>query len=37
MEKVELPIYWRGEEVRRFYIYRLKNLKKVEEEMPGSS
>ena len=29
-------LYWRGEEVRRFYIYRLKNLKKVEEEMPGS-
>ncbi|MFN3471540.1 MAG: glycosyltransferase family 39 protein [Aquificaceae bacterium] len=36
MEKLELPIYWRGHEIRRFYIYRLKNLKRVEEEMPGS-
>jgi 4-amino-4-deoxy-L-arabinose transferase-like glycosyltransferase len=33
---VELPIYWRGRVVERFYIYKLKNLKKVEEDMPGS-
>ncbi len=36
IEEAELPIFWRGREIRRFYIYKLKNLKKVEEEMPGS-
>ncbi len=36
IEEAELPIFWRGKEIRRFYIYKLKNLKKVEEEMPGS-
>ena len=36
IEERELPIFWRGKEIRKFYIYKLKNLKKVEEEMPGS-
>ncbi len=36
IEERELPIFWRGKEIKRFYIYKLRNLKKVEEEMPGS-
>lgn len=36
IEKRELSVFWRGKEIRKFYIYRLKNLKKVEEDMPGS-
>jgi 4-amino-4-deoxy-L-arabinose transferase-like glycosyltransferase len=36
IEERVVPIFWRGREIRRFYIYRLKNLNKVEEEMPGS-
>ncbi len=36
IEERELLILWRGKEIKRFYIYKLKNLKKVEEEMPGS-
>ena len=36
IEERKLPIFWRGKEIRKFYIYKLKNLKKVEEEMPGS-
>ncbi|MFN3599137.1 MAG: glycosyltransferase family 39 protein [Aquificaceae bacterium] len=36
IEEVQLPIYWRGVEIRRFYIYKLKNLGRVEESMPGS-
>ncbi|MFN3870731.1 MAG: glycosyltransferase family 39 protein [Aquificaceae bacterium] len=36
IKEVQLPIYWRGVEIRRFYIYKLKDLGKVEENMPGS-
>ncbi len=36
IEEKELAIFWRNKEIRRFYIYKLRNLKKVEEEMPGS-
>lgn len=36
IEERVLPVFWRGKEIRRFYIYKLKNLKRVEEEMPGS-
>ncbi len=36
IDQRELSIRWRGQEIRRFYIYRLKNLRKVEEDMPGS-
>ncbi len=36
IEEKELPIFWRGEEIVRFYIYKLKNLRRVEESMPGS-
>ncbi|MCS7171347.1 MAG: glycosyltransferase family 39 protein [Aquificaceae bacterium] len=35
MEEREIPIVWRGQEIRRFYIYKLKNLKRVEESMLG--
>ncbi len=30
----ELPIYWRGEEVKRFYVYKLKNYRGTEERLP---
>lgn len=36
IEEKQLPILWRGEEIRRFYIYKLKNLKEVEESIQGS-
>ncbi len=36
IDEREFPVFWRGKEIRRFYIYKLKNLKKVEEAMPGS-
>ncbi len=36
VEYREVPIYWRGVEVKRFFVYKLKGLKKVEESMPGS-
>ncbi|MCS7307400.1 MAG: glycosyltransferase family 39 protein [Aquificaceae bacterium] len=32
IEEIRLPIFWRGEKIREFYIYKLKNLKKVEEK-----
>lgn len=36
IEAREVSVRWRGQEVRKFYLYRLKNLRKVEESMPGS-
>ncbi|MFN7065786.1 MAG: glycosyltransferase family 39 protein, partial [Aquificaceae bacterium] len=36
IKEVQLPIIWRGKEIRRFYIYKLKNLRRVEEVMSGS-
>ncbi|MCS6998015.1 MAG: glycosyltransferase family 39 protein [Aquificaceae bacterium] len=36
IESREFSVIWRGQEVKRFYIYRLKNLRKVEEKMPES-
>ncbi len=36
IEERELPIFWRGKEIKKFYIYKLKNLKRVEEDMTGS-
>ena len=36
VEYREVPIYWRGAEMRRFFVYKLRGLKKVEENMPES-
>ncbi|MCS7278306.1 MAG: glycosyltransferase family 39 protein [Aquificaceae bacterium] len=36
MEEREYRVFWRGKEIRVFYVYKLRNLRRLEESMPGS-